>query len=55
MWDGEWSFSCKILPLDKFFLLITTPKSNLSEHHKHFRKAVAFDFKKLEQMSILLF
>jgi hypothetical protein len=45
---GAWSFSCKILYLDKFFLPVTTPKSNPSKHHKHFRKAVAFRFRKLE-------
>ena len=27
---------------------MTTPKSNPSKHHKHFRKAVAFCFRKLE-------
>ena len=40
----EWSFSCKILYLHKFFLPITTRKSNPSKHYKHFRKAVAFAF-----------
>jgi hypothetical protein len=29
-------------------LVITTPKSNPSKHYKHFRKAVAFAFRKLE-------
>ena len=47
-WGDEWSFSCKILYLHKFFLPITTPKSNPSKHYKHFRKAVAFAFRKLE-------
>ena len=32
----------------KFFLPMITPKSNPSEHYKHFRKAVAFPFRKLE-------
>jgi hypothetical protein len=41
-------FSCKILYLHKFFLPITTPKSNPSTYYKHFRKAVAFAFRKLE-------
>jgi hypothetical protein len=41
-------FSGKILYLDKFFLPMTTPKSNPSKHYKHFRKAVAFAFRKLE-------
>jgi hypothetical protein len=43
-----WSFSCKMLYLHKFFLPMTTPKSNPSKHYKHFRKAVAFAFRKLE-------
>jgi hypothetical protein len=43
-WGGTWSFSCKILYLDKFFLSMTTPKTNPSEHYKHFRKAIAFPF-----------
>ena len=47
-WGDEWSFSCKILYLHKFFLPITTPESNPSTHYKHFRKAVAFAFRKLE-------
>ena len=47
-WGDEWSFSCKVLYLHKFFLPITTPKSNPSKHYKHFRKAVAFAFRKLE-------
>jgi hypothetical protein len=46
-WGGAWSFSCKILYLDKFFLPMTIPKSNPSKHYKHFRKAVAFPFQKL--------
>ena len=45
---GVWPFSCKILYLDKFFLLTATPISNPSEHFKHFRKADAFVFWKLE-------
>jgi hypothetical protein len=47
-WGDEWLFSCKILYLHKFFLSITTPKSNPSKHYKHFRKAIAFAFWKLE-------
>ncbi|CAB4035138.1 Hypothetical predicted protein, partial [Paramuricea clavata] len=43
---GGWSFSCKILYLDKFFLPMTTSKTNPSEHYKHFRKAIAFLFRK---------
>ena len=27
---------------------MTTPKSNPSKHYKHFRKAIAFPFRKLE-------
>jgi hypothetical protein len=27
---------------------MTTPKTNPSEHYKHFRKAIAFPFRKLE-------
>jgi hypothetical protein len=34
---------------------MTTPKSNPSKHHKHFRKAVAFCFRKLGNMSALPF
>jgi hypothetical protein len=30
------------------FLPMTTPKSNPSKHYKHFRKAIAFPFRKLE-------
>ena len=44
----QWPFSCKILYLDKFCLVTTTPISNPSQHIKHFRKAVAFIFWKLE-------
>jgi hypothetical protein len=44
----EWSFSCKILHLDKFFLPMATHKSNPSTNYKHFRKAIAFPFRKLE-------
>ena len=37
-----------MLYLHKVFLLITTPKSNLSKQYKHFRKGVAFSFGRLE-------
>ena len=47
-WDGASSFSCKILSVDKFFFLITTPKSNSSKHFKHLRKAVGVGFQQLD-------
>ena len=44
-----WSFSCKILYLDKFFLQITTPKSNPSKHYiSTSGGGGAFAFRKLE-------
>ena len=43
-WGDEWSFFCKILYLNKFFLPMTTPKSYPSKHYRHFRKGIAFPF-----------
>jgi hypothetical protein len=55
-WGGAWSFSCKILYVDKFLLPLTTPKSNPSKHYKHFRKAVALVlFSEVGAMSALPF